>query len=66
MNVDIGLLGYLPLPVLPFNKEQTLPNNKERIVEETYRSVKEKQKTTNMKRPMHITHIINLNTKQDK
>jgi len=44
MNVDLGLLGYLPLSILPFNKEQPLSSNKERIVEETYRSVKRKAK----------------------
>lgn len=42
MNIDLGLLGYLPLPVMPFDKVQPLPNKKERIVEQTHRSVDRK------------------------
>ena len=35
MNVDIGLLGYLPLPQMPFDKVADKP----RIVEETAKAV---------------------------
>ena len=42
MTVDLGLLGYLPLPMMPFDKVQSLPNKKGRIVEESHRSVDRK------------------------
>lgn len=42
MNIDLGLLGYLPLPMMPFNKVQPLPDKKERIVEESHKSVDRK------------------------
>lgn len=42
MNIDLGLLGYLPLPVMPFDKVQSTPNKKERIVEESHKSVDRK------------------------
>jgi hypothetical protein len=39
MNVDLGILGYLPLPQMPFDKVTT---EKQRIVEETRKSVDRK------------------------
>lgn len=39
MNVDLGILGYLPLPQMPFDK---VPTEKQRIVEETRKSVDRK------------------------
>jgi hypothetical protein len=39
MNIDLGLLGYIPLPMMPFDKVQPLPNNKQRIVAESHKSV---------------------------
>ena len=42
MKIDLGLLGYLPLPMMPFDKVQPTPNKKERIVEESYKSVDRK------------------------
>lgn len=43
MNVDLGLLGYLPLPQMPFDKVNPAPiAKKQRIVEETRKSVDRK------------------------
>jgi len=43
MNVDLGLLGYLPLPQMPFDKVSPAPiAKKQRIVEETHKSVDRK------------------------
>lgn len=39
MNVDLGLLGYLPLPQMPFDKVNTKVSNKARVVEETTEAV---------------------------
>lgn len=39
MDVNLGLLGYLPLPQMPFDK---VPTEKQRIVEETRKSVDRK------------------------
>ena len=36
MNVSLGLLDYMPLAELPFNK---IPEEKQRIVEESYRVI---------------------------
>jgi hypothetical protein len=42
MNVDLGLLGYLPLPQMPFDKVNPAPTEKKRIIEETHKSVDRK------------------------
>jgi hypothetical protein len=42
MNVDLGLLGYLPLPFMPFDKVNPAPTEKKRIIEETHKSVDRK------------------------
>lgn len=39
MDVNLGLLGYLPLPQMPFDK---VPTEKQRIVEETRKYVDRK------------------------
>ena len=39
MNISLGLLDYLPLPQMPFDK---VPTEKQRIVEETHKSVDRK------------------------
>jgi len=39
MNVDLGILGYLPLPQMPFDK---VPTEKQRIVEESYKAIDKK------------------------
>jgi len=45
MTVDLGLLGYLPLPQMPFDKVQSKPTNKQRIVEETHHSIDKRKDT---------------------
>jgi len=42
MNVDLGLLGYLPLPFMPFDKVNPAHTEKKRIIEETHKSVDRK------------------------
>ena len=39
MDVSLGLLGYLPLPQMPFDK---VPTEKQRIVEETRKTIDRK------------------------
>jgi len=39
MDVNLGLLGYLPLPQMPFDK---VPTEKQRIVEETRKTIDRK------------------------
>ena len=53
MNVDLGILGYLPLPQMPFDK---VPTEKQRIVEESYKAIDKKQTNLSMKVFMLIIH----------
>ena len=39
MNISLGLLDYLPLPQMPFDK---VPTEKQRIVEESYKAIDKK------------------------
>jgi len=40
MDVNLGLLGYLPLPQMPFDKVNTTPvSTKQRIVEQTHHAI---------------------------
>jgi len=36
MNVSLGLLDYLPLPQMPFDK---VPTEKQRVIEESYKAI---------------------------
>ena len=43
MDVNLGLLGYLPLPQMPFDKVNSeATSRKQRVVEETHHAVDKK------------------------
>jgi len=53
VNISLGLLDYLPLPQMPFDK---VPTEKQRVIEESYKAVDKRAEQFNMKVFMLIIH----------